>query len=102
MRTQQVVNEIISQAKIVLSERQQYIAKLQQSTIVTEAELQTAYEQFFAVENVLYALRFQGLLTLFSQNILCDFLVRNGYYFNYNSLHFTEIIFNSPDFDTVQ
>lgn len=101
MRTQAVINLIISQAKIVLSQKQQHIAKLQQFTIVPEPYLEQSYEEFFAVENVLYALQFQTYFTLFKQNLLCDFLVRKGYYFNDDSLHFTESIFNIENFDIV-
>lgn len=101
MRTQATVNQIIAQAKIVLSQKYQLIALQQQSGNISELYLDKQYEEFFAIENILYALQFQTYLTLFQQNILCDYLVRKGYFYNYDSLHFTEDIFNDQTFDTI-
>ena len=101
MRTQATVNQIIAQAKIVLSQKYQLIALQQQSGNISELQLDRQQDEFFAVENVLYALQLQGFLTLFQQNILCDYLVRKGYFYNYDSLHFTEEIFNENLFDIV-
>ena len=100
MRTSYAIDDIIANATINYCSKAQQISYLSQSMDVDTELLERAYNHQNKINNVLYALNPQFSLSSQYRSLLCDFLIRNGYYQQNSNVYFTEIVFNDQDFDT--